>query len=48
MGIDSEVVRGSGGIFDVTVDKKRIFSKHDEGRFPSEKEIVDALKALGS
>jgi len=46
LGVDSQVVRGSGGIFDVTVDNKRIFSKHDEGRFPTEKEIVDALRGI--
>ena len=44
MGIDSHLVRGSGGIFDVTVDNERIFSKKEEGRFPSEKEIVDKLR----
>ncbi|PYQ62383.1 MAG: hypothetical protein DMF58_01960 [Acidobacteria bacterium] len=46
LGIESKLVRGSGGIFDVTVDNKRIFSKKEEGRFPSEKEIVDQLRAL--
>jgi selT/selW/selH-like putative selenoprotein len=40
------VVRGSGGIFVVSADNKRIFSKHDEGRFPTEKEIVEKLRAL--
>lgn len=45
LGIDSQLVRGSGGIFEVTVDNERIFSKKDEGRFPSEKEIVDKLRA---
>ena len=37
-------MRGSGGIFDVSVDDKRIYSKHDTGRFPSEKEILEALR----
>ncbi len=46
MGVDSELVRGGGGVFDVTVNDKRIFSKHDEGRFPSESEIIDKLKKL--
>jgi selT/selW/selH-like putative selenoprotein len=46
LGVDSQLVRGGGGIFDVTVDSKRIFSKHDEGRFPSEKEIVDKLRKI--
>jgi selT/selW/selH-like putative selenoprotein len=46
LGVDSQLVRGGGGIFDVTVDNKRIFSKKEEGRFPNEKEIVDQLRAL--
>jgi selenoprotein W-related protein len=46
LGFDSQVVRGSGGIFDVSVDNKRIFSKHDEGRFPTEKEIIDKLRGM--
>ena len=37
-------MRGSGGIFEVTVDNDKIFSKKQEGRFPSEKEIVDKLR----
>jgi len=44
LGIDSELVRGSGGIFEVTVDNERIFSKRDEGRFPAESEIVEKLR----
>jgi len=46
LGVDSQVVRGSGGIFDVSVDNKRIFSKHEEGRFPTEKEIIEKLRGL--
>ncbi len=46
LGIESQLVRGSGGIFDVSVDNKRIFSKKEEGRFPSEKEIIDRLREL--
>jgi selenoprotein W-related protein len=44
LGVDAKLVRGSGGIFDVTVDNERIFSKKEEGRFPTEKEIVDKLR----
>ena len=46
LGIDSQLVRGSSGIFDVTADNKRIFSKKEEGRFPTEKEIVDKLRGM--
>jgi len=44
LGIDAQLVRGSGGIFEVTADNERIFSKKEEGRFPTEKEIVDKLR----
>ena len=44
LGFESQLVRGSGGIFEVTVNNEKIFSKKDEGRFPSEKEIVDKLR----
>jgi selT/selW/selH-like putative selenoprotein len=46
LGVDSQLVRGSGGIFDVTVDNKKIFSKDDQGRFPTEKEILDQLRVV--
>lgn len=45
-GIDSQLIRGSGGVFNVIVQNQKIFSKHDEGRFPSEKEILDQVKKL--
>ena len=48
LGLNSEVVRGSGGIFVVSVDGKKIFSKHDEGRFPTEKEILDQVRKLSA
>jgi selT/selW/selH-like putative selenoprotein len=41
-------VRGSGGIFIVSVDNQQLFSKRDSGRFPTEREIVDKLRALSA
>jgi len=41
-------VRGSGGIFIVSVDNRQIFNKKEEGRFPTEREIIDALRKLAS
>jgi len=46
LGIDSEIVRGSGGIFEVSVDNRRIFSKKNEGRFPNPGEILEKLQKL--
>jgi selT/selW/selH-like putative selenoprotein len=37
-------VRGEGGVFDVLVDGRRIFSKHEAGRFPEEEEILAHLR----
>jgi selenoprotein W-related protein len=42
-GIKPVLKKGSGGIFDVEVDGKRIFSKHESGRFPRAEEILDEL-----
>jgi selT/selW/selH-like putative selenoprotein len=46
LGLESELVRGSGGIFVVSADGKTLFSRKDEGRFPTEKEILAKLRAL--
>ncbi len=41
--MDAELVRGSGGIFDVAVDGQIVFSKKLAGRFP---EVDEALKLI--
>ena len=46
LGIDSQLVRGSGGIFVVSADDRKLFSKKEEGRFPSEKEIIEKLRSM--
>ena len=43
LGIDAELVKGSGGVFDVFKDAERVFSKHEEHRFPEPGEIVAEL-----
>ncbi|MBO0737317.1 MAG: Rdx family protein [Alphaproteobacteria bacterium] len=37
-----ELVKGTGGVFEITVDGKLLFSKKQLGRFPEDAEI-DAL-----
>ncbi len=44
LGVEAELVRGGGGIFDVEVDGERVFSKHDAGRFPENDEILALLR----
>jgi selenoprotein W-related protein len=44
LGLDSQLIPGGGGVFDVTVDGKLIFSKKKVGRFPEVQEILGALE----
>ena len=41
----ARLVKGDDGVFDVTVDGELVFSKHAEGRFPEDREIVEALRS---
>jgi len=41
--VDATLVPGSGGVFDVTVDGKLVFSKKKVGRFPEEGEVLGLL-----
>lgn len=46
---DIELVKGSGGIFDVTCDGVLVYSKHNtkEDRFPIDGEVTKLIKAKG-
>jgi selenoprotein W-related protein len=45
-GVTARLIPGSGGVFDIVADGKKIFSKHDEGRFPDEDDVLDELAEL--
>lgn len=40
LGAEVRLVKGSGGVFDVVVDGRTVFSKHDAGRFPQPGEVA--------
>jgi len=42
-GVDPQLVKGSGGIFDVYQGEMLVFSKHVEHRFPEADEILGEL-----
>jgi selenoprotein W-related protein len=44
LGAEIELIAGSNGIYDVTVDGKIIFSKFEQGRFPETSEIINLIK----
>lgn len=40
-----ELIKGDDGVFDVVVDGRRVFSKHELGRFPNDGEVVGLLQS---
>ncbi len=45
-GVESKLICGGGGIFDVVVDGDMIFSKHESDRFPEPDEILAKLRSI--
>jgi selT/selW/selH-like putative selenoprotein len=45
-GIDSQLIKGDNGIFDVKAEGKLIFSKHKVGRFPEPEEVLAKLRKV--
>ncbi|MCD4718278.1 MAG: Rdx family protein [Desulfobacula sp.] len=43
-GISPQLIPGSKGIYDIIVDEKTIFSKHQTKRFPDNDEIIKLIK----
>jgi len=40
------MTRGHGGVFNVAVEGKQVFSKHEEGRFPTNEEVIKSLRSV--
>lgn len=41
--IESKLIEGSGGVFEVRVDGDLVFSKKIAGRFPEDSEIIEIM-----
>ena len=48
IGIKAELVKGMGGVFEVSVNDNLLFSKKELGRFPDENEIEDLIEGIES
>ncbi len=46
LGVKGKLIKGSGGVFDVTVDGTLVYSKSETGRFPDPGEVLAAVQAL--
>ena len=45
-GVEVRLIRGGGGIYDVTVDGAVVFSKSRTGRFPDPGEVEGTIRRL--
>ncbi|MDA0688080.1 MAG: SelT/SelW/SelH family (seleno)protein [Proteobacteria bacterium] len=43
-GVKADLVAGSGGVFDVKVEEKLVFSKFEQHRFPEPGEMASLLQ----
>lgn len=43
--MECQLTPGGGGVFDVSVDGRLVYSKHRTGRFPEPDEVLAALRA---
>lgn len=39
-----KIIPSSGGVFEVSLDDKLVFSKKELGRFPNEDEVEDSIR----
>ena len=46
-GIKAELIKGTGGVFEVTLNNSLIFSKKELGRFPDDNEIKNIFLKNG-
>jgi selenoprotein W-related protein len=44
LGIEAKLIPGGGGVFEVTVDGRLVFSKKAAGRFPDPSEILGLVQ----
>jgi selenoprotein W-related protein len=44
LNVDAELIGGSGGVFEISVDGRKVFSKKALGRFPVDGEIVGLIR----
>ena len=47
-GIKAELIKGTGGVFEVSVNDNLLYSKKDLGRFPNENEVEDLIEGIES
>ena len=44
LGAEVTLIEGSGGVFDVVINKKLVYSKYATGKFPDEDQLIRDAK----
>ena len=44
LSVESELIASGGGVFEITVDGKKLFSKKALGRFPGDGEVLELIR----
>ena len=44
--VESELIPSSGGVFEITLDGKLVYSKQKTGRFPDKKDIEEIMASI--
>jgi selT/selW/selH-like putative selenoprotein len=44
LGVEVQLIKSGGGVFEIMADQRRIFSKKKEHRFPEPGEILESLR----
>ena len=47
-GIKAELIKGMGGVFEISVNDNLLFSKIELNRFPNENEVEDLIEGIES
>ena len=47
-GVKAELVKGMGGVFEISVNDNLLFSKKELNRFPNENEVEDLIEGIES
>lgn len=45
--VEVELIPSSGGVFEVSLDGKLLYSKQKTGRFPDQKELEEMMVSIG-
>ena len=47
-GIKAELIKGMGGVFEISVNDNLLFSKKELNRFPNKNEVEDLIEGIES